>query len=52
MVPARPYSGGAMAQATRILPFNEEAIAEAARLILQGQPVAVGKDAGFIPVRP
>ncbi|HJR82551.1 MAG TPA: L-threonylcarbamoyladenylate synthase [Sphingomicrobium sp.] len=33
-----------MAQATRILPFNEEAIAEAARLILQGQPVAVATE--------
>lgn len=30
-----------MSEATRILPFGEEAIAEAARLVLAGQPVAV-----------
>jgi len=35
------YSGGGMAEATRILPFDEQSIAEAARLILDGQPVAV-----------
>lgn len=44
MVPARAYSGGGMAQATRILPVNDEAIAEAARLVLQGQPVAVATE--------
>lgn len=33
-----------MAQATRILPFNNEAIAEAARLIAEGQPVAVATE--------
>jgi len=37
----RAYSGGGMAEATRILPFDEQSIAEAARLILDGQPVAV-----------
>lgn len=41
MVPARTYSGPHMAHATRILPFNDEAIAEAARLISEGLPVAV-----------
>ena len=35
------YSGGPMPEATRILPFDEEAIAEAARLIAEGQPVAM-----------
>lgn len=35
------YSGGAMPETTRILPFDDEAIAEAARLIAEGQPVAV-----------
>lgn len=30
-----------MAQATRIIPFDDEAIAEAVRLILAGEPVAV-----------
>ena len=38
------YSGGAMPEATRILPFSEEAIAEAARLIGEGQPVAVATE--------
>lgn len=38
---ARAYSGGAMPEATRILPFDEEAIDEAARLIAEGQPVAM-----------
>ena len=38
---ARAYSGGAMPDATRILPFDDEAIAEAARLIAEGQPVAM-----------
>ena len=38
---ARAYSGGAMPEATRILPFDEEAIAEAARLVAEGQPVAM-----------
>jgi L-threonylcarbamoyladenylate synthase len=37
----RAYSGGAMPEATRILPFDDEAIAEAARLIAEGQPVAM-----------
>jgi L-threonylcarbamoyladenylate synthase len=44
MVPARAYSGGHMVQATRMLPFNDEAIAEAARLVLQGRPVAVATE--------
>ena len=35
------YSGRAMPDATRILPFNDDAIAEAARLIAEGQPVAM-----------
>ena len=35
------YSGGRMSETTRILPFDDEAIAEAARLIGEGQPVAV-----------
>jgi L-threonylcarbamoyladenylate synthase len=35
------YSGSAMPQATRILPLDDEAIAEAARLLLAGEPVAV-----------
>ena len=37
------YSGGSMAPtiATQMLPFGEQAIAEAARLILAGEPVAV-----------
>jgi L-threonylcarbamoyladenylate synthase len=41
MVSAWAYSGGGMVQATRILPFDDEAIAEAARLIGEGEPVAV-----------
>ena len=41
MMTARAYSGGAMPEATRILPFDDEAIAEAARLIAAGQPVAM-----------
>ena len=44
MVPARAYSGGGMAHATRILPFNDDAIAEAAQLIAEGQPVAVATE--------
>jgi len=44
MVPARAYSGGGMAEATRILPFSDEAIAEAARLIGEGQPVAIATE--------
>jgi L-threonylcarbamoyladenylate synthase len=35
------YSGGVMPEATRILPFSEDAIAEATRLIREGQAVAV-----------
>ena len=35
------YSAAIMSQATRILAFSDEAIAEAARLILAGQPVAM-----------
>ncbi len=35
------YSGGRMPETTRILPFDDEAIGEAARLIDEGQPVAV-----------
>jgi L-threonylcarbamoyladenylate synthase len=38
------YSGGAMPHATRILPFSKEAIAEAARLIGEGQPVAIATE--------
>jgi len=41
MLHARAYSGGGMVQATRILPFDDKAIAEAARLISKGEPVAV-----------
>lgn len=41
MMTGGSYSGSAMAQATRILPFGDDAIAEAARLVLAGQPVAV-----------
>ena len=41
MMTERAYSGGAMPEATRILPFDEGAIAEAARLIAEGQPVAM-----------
>ena len=41
MMTARAYSGRAMPETTRILPFDEEAIAEAARLIAAGQPVAM-----------
>lgn len=41
MMAAGAYSGGAMPETTRILPFDEEAIAEAARLIAEGYPVAV-----------
>jgi L-threonylcarbamoyladenylate synthase len=33
-----------MAHATRILPFNDEAIAEAARLIADGEPVAIATE--------
>ena len=44
MVPARAYSGGGMAQATRILPFNDETIDKAAQLILAGEPVAVATE--------
>jgi len=44
MVPARTYSGGDMAQATRILPFNDEAIVEASRLIGEGQAVAIATE--------
>src|SRR5690349_24843281 len=38
------YSGGAMPETTRILQFREEAIAEAARLIADGHPVAVATE--------
>lgn len=44
MTAAGVYSGGAMPEATRILPFNGEAIAEAARLIGEGQPVAIATE--------
>ena len=40
----RPYSSAGMAETTRILPFDAEAIAEAARLIASGQPVAVATE--------
>ena len=35
------YSGRAMVETTRIMPLNDEAIAEATLLLLAGQPVAV-----------
>ena len=35
------YSGSAMAQTTRIMPLDDEAIAEATLLLLAGEPVAV-----------
>lgn len=38
------YSGGAMPEATRILSFSDDAIAEAARLIGEGQPVAIATE--------
>jgi L-threonylcarbamoyladenylate synthase len=41
MVAVPTYSGTAMAETTRILSFSDAAIAEAARLIHAGQPVAV-----------
>ena len=41
MLSFRRYSGSAMRQATRIMPISEAAIAEAARLVLAGEPVAV-----------
>ena len=44
MTAAGVYSGGAMPEATRILPFSEKAIAEAARLIREGQPVAIATE--------
>ena len=44
MVPARAYSGGTMVHATRILPFDERAIAEAARLIGEGEAVAIATE--------
>ena len=40
MAPLR-YSGSAMVQTTRIMPLDDEAIAEATLLILAGEPVAV-----------
>jgi L-threonylcarbamoyladenylate synthase len=40
MAPKR-YSGSAMRQATRIMPLDDEAIAEATLLVLAGEPVAV-----------
>ena len=36
-----PHIAAAMAETTRILPFNAKAIAEATRMIASGQPVAV-----------
>src|SRR5215207_9797434 len=43
MMRRRSYSGQAMSGPadTRVMPMSEEAIADAARLILAGQPVAV-----------
>ena len=41
MMGSGAYSGGRMPETTRILPFDDEAIGEAARLIDKGQPVAV-----------
>ncbi|WP_294120384.1 L-threonylcarbamoyladenylate synthase [Sphingomonas sp.] len=40
MTPWR-YSGSAMVQTTRIMPLDDEAIAEATLLVLAGEPVAV-----------
>jgi L-threonylcarbamoyladenylate synthase len=40
----RAYSGGGMPEATRILPFSDESIVEAARLIGEGQPVAIATE--------
>ncbi|GAA4741853.1 L-threonylcarbamoyladenylate synthase [Sphingomonas daechungensis] len=44
MAAARVYSGGAMPDATRILPYSTDAIAEAADLIRNGLPVAVATE--------
>jgi L-threonylcarbamoyladenylate synthase len=41
MMGSGAYSGDPMPETTRILPFDDEAIGEAARLIGKGQPVAV-----------
>ena len=41
MMAAWNYSGRAMAQATRIIAFGDDAIDQATRLILAGEPVAV-----------
>jgi len=43
LIEPRPYSGQPMTPPpdTRVLPLSDEAIAEAARLVLAGQPVAV-----------
>lgn len=41
MMGSGAYSGDRMSETTRILPFDGEAIGEAARLIGEGQPIAV-----------
>jgi len=44
MAGVRVYSCGPMPEATRILPFSDGAIAEAARLIGEGEPVAIATE--------
>lgn len=44
MMSACAYSGGAMPEATRIVPYSDEAIEDAARLIGEGYPVAVATE--------
>ena len=44
MVPAGAYSGGGMAQATRIRSFSDDTIAEASRLIGEGEPIAIATE--------
>lgn len=41
MIAPGAYSGSPMVQTTRIMPLDDDAIAEAARLVLAGEPVAV-----------
>lgn len=44
MGPAAAYSGSGMVRTTHMLPFGEQAIAEAARIVLAGEPVAVATE--------
>lgn len=44
MAAAGVYSGGSMPEATRILPFSDDAIVEAADLIGKGQTVAIATE--------